>query len=1034
MNLQKKLLAPSPRQPLNGQGVRRISGFGVKFGTWNLGTICGRGTEVCEELRKRKVDVCCVQEVRWRGQGTRFLGVKNRRYKLWWSGNDSGMNGVGILVKEELCEKVVEIRRRSDRIMTLVLAFGEKITRVICAYGPQSGRPAAEKEHFYDELACEWDLCSNTEMVLGLGDFNGHVGKWIEGFEGVHGGNGIGLRNDEGRRLLEFCDEKGLCVANTWFKKKEGRKITYRAGGNETEIDFVLVGRNHRKYLKDVKVIPGELQHGLVIVDIVGKKLVRRVGKNKIMRRRLWKLKENDVKRNFENRMRELVNMEAQDLWKSFKDGALKACDELCGKVLSRRDGGDTWWWNEDVKTAISKKKNAYRAMCKSRSGKDVANYIAMRNRAKKVVARAMKVRAEKEMEDFGKMPNNVFKFVNSMKKDGRDIEGGRCMRDKDGRLGFCEDDRKRIWKEHMEKIMNEENPWDQVTDADMVEGPVEEVTRVEMMSAIKAMKFGKAAGPSEVNTEMIVASGQVGLNVMMELCQRLLDGRGIPNEWKTSIVVPIFKGKGDVMSCGSYRGVKLLEHAMKIVERVLEKRIREIVNLNAMQCGFMPGKGTMDALFILRRMQEEYREKDKKMYMCFVDLEKAFDRVPRRVLEWALRRRGVPEVMVKAVMSMYEGVTTKIKVGTGFSNEFPVKVGVHQGSVLSPLLFAIVMDVVTEDAREGLMHEILYADDLVITSDSMEDLREKFGKWKDSLESKGMKINIGKTKLMVSGMEGELTRSKIDPCGICGRRVMANSMQCTDCRNWIHARCSKMKKVSTTIAQGFICSRCRSREEMVMSVEKLCDGVENVKGFCYLGDRLNASGGSESAVTARVRIGWSKFRECHEVLCGRRFTLKLKGRIYQSCVRSAMLYGSETWCLKEKEAGILRRAERAMMRVMCGVKLMDRKNAKELLKMLGLNESVEMMAKASATRWYGHVLRREEDNVLREAFDFKVDGPRKRGRPKYTWKRKVEDEIKKIGLRKEDATNRAKWRRGVWFMKNHGVDPATSVDGENTG
>ena len=86
-----------------------------------------------------------------------------------------------------------------------------------------------------------------------------------------------------------------------------------------------------------------------------------------------------------------------------------------------------------------------------------------------------------------------------------------------------------------------------------------------------------------------------------------------------------------------------------------------------------------------------------------------------KKILEWALRRRGVPEVMVKAVMSMYEEVTIKIKVGTGFSNEFPVKVGVHQGFVLLPLLFAIVMDVVTEDAREGLMHEILYADDLVI-------------------------------------------------------------------------------------------------------------------------------------------------------------------------------------------------------------------------------------------------------------------------------------------------------------------------------
>ena len=80
------------------------------------------------------------------------------------------------------------------------------------------------------------------------------------------------------------------------------------------------------------------------------------------------------------------------------------------------------------------------------------------------------------------------------------------------------------------------------------------------------------------------------------------------------------------MMSYGSYRGVKLLEHAMKIVERVLERRIRTLVNLNKMQFGFMPGKETMDATFIVRRMQEKYQKKDKKLYMCFIDMEKAFD------------------------------------------------------------------------------------------------------------------------------------------------------------------------------------------------------------------------------------------------------------------------------------------------------------------------------------------------------------------------------------------------------------------------
>ena len=128
----------------------------------------------------------------------------------------------------------------------------------------------------------------------------------------------------------------------------------------------------------------------------------------------------------------------------------------------------------------------------------------------------------------------------------------------------------------------------------------------------------------------MISASGEVGVSVMVKLCQRVLDGKGMPDIWQTSVLVTIFKGKRDVRNCNTYRGVKLLEHAMKIVERVLERRIRELVNIDSMQFSFMPGRGTTDALFVVRRMQEKYRDKKKKLFMCFVDIEKAFDKVPR--------------------------------------------------------------------------------------------------------------------------------------------------------------------------------------------------------------------------------------------------------------------------------------------------------------------------------------------------------------------------------------------------------------------
>ena len=126
---------------------------------------------------------------------------------------------------------------------------------------------------------------------------------------------------------------------------------------------------------------------------------------------------------------------------------------------------------------------------------------------------------------------------------------------------------------------------------------------------------------------------------------------------------------------------------------------------------------------------------------MCFVDLEKAFERVPQRILECAMRKRGIPEVM-----SLYEGAKTRVRVGLDLSEDFKVKVAVHQGSALSPLLFAIVVDVITESVRNGLMSEMLYADYLVLTSETMKGLRGKFWKWKEAFESKELKVNLGKT------------------------------------------------------------------------------------------------------------------------------------------------------------------------------------------------------------------------------------------------------------------------------------------------
>ena len=122
---------------------------------------------------------------------------------------------------------------------------------------------------------------------------------------------------------------------------------------------------------------------------------------------------------------------------------------------------------------------------------------------------------------------------------------------------------------------------------------------------------------------------------------------------------------------------------------------------------------------------------------MVFVDFEKAFDRVPREVIWWLLRRKGVLEREIKVIMKMYTTIETSVKVEYTRSELFDVKVRVHQGSILSPLLFALVMDEVTKNIREEVVKEMLYADDIVLVSDNWEEVESPYTRWKKHYKRK---------------------------------------------------------------------------------------------------------------------------------------------------------------------------------------------------------------------------------------------------------------------------------------------------------
>ena len=141
-----------------------------------------------------------------------------------------------------------------------------------------------------------------------------------------------------------------------------------------------------------------------------------------------------------------------------------------------------------------------------------------------------------------------------------------------------------------------------------------------------------------------------------------ITDGK-VPTDWETSFIICLYKGKGDALDRGNYRGLKLTEQAMKILERIVGGLIRQVVSIDDSQFGFVPGRGTTDAIFVVPQLQEKYLAVNKRLYMAFVDIEKAFDHVPPTVIWCALRKLGVEEWIVQLVQGMNANARSRVRV-----------------------------------------------------------------------------------------------------------------------------------------------------------------------------------------------------------------------------------------------------------------------------------------------------------------------------------------------------------------------------------
>ena len=166
-----------------------------------------------------------------------------------------------------------------------------------------------------------------------------------------------------------------------------------------------------------------------------------------------------------------------------------------------------------------------------------------------------------------------------------------------------------------------------------MVNEEINFVSREKVKNALRKMKKGKVVGPGELPVKVWKCMAEMRIKFLNRLFNKLLVGKRMSEEWRRSVLIPIYKINGDQQCCGRYRGIKLRSHTMKIWEKIIEARLRDSVEISKQQYGFMPGNETTDAMFALRILMEKYREGQRELHCVFVDLEKAYNWVLRKEL-----------------------------------------------------------------------------------------------------------------------------------------------------------------------------------------------------------------------------------------------------------------------------------------------------------------------------------------------------------------------------------------------------------------
>lgn len=498
----------------------------------------------------------------------------------------------------------------------------------------------------------------------------------------------------------------------------------------------------------------------------------------------------------------------------------------------------------------------------------------------------------------------------------------------------------------------------------------VEAISEAEVQEAITKMKLGKSAGRDEISPEMIKYGGTRLENWIRKICQQAWDGEDIPKDWEENIIIPLHK-KGKTDECDNYRAISLSSCIQKIYSRIIERRIRLHIEdeLQEEQAAYRENRQTQDHIYALRTTIERKIEEGTPLYLAFVDLQAAFDTVPKATLWMAMAAAGIPYQLIEATKRLYARTKGIVRIRGRESKSFDMERGIKQGDSLSPLLFIIVMDQIIKESKGNMLNtkighwnmravniqNLVFADDIVLIADTERKLQQAVNRWSNKINEAGMSVNTNKSKIM-----------------------------------------------------------CINKQDPEGNINIECSGkiLEVVNHYEYLGVIISQDGTIEQEIRNRISKATSVYYQINTTLINKReLSKETKLHLYKTIYVPTLTYGAESWPLQDKHKSRITAAEMRYLRRIVGRTRRDRVRNVTTREELETEPLVETIQRKQL-RWYGHVVRMREERLPRKIMEARREGKRRRGRPRLTWLDTIKNMVERKGKSIEEAKRLARNRR----------------------